>query len=158
MFVGAGFSTLAKDKSGRNLPVGTQLSKELANCFGKNPNYSLPQICTILESSAQKEYHDYLVSRFTVNYVDPLYYSLTRLNIKSIYTTNIDDLIVKIYKDRRDRFLNSQYEEGPSTDSKAINYLALHGSVASYPHRFVFDINTLATIYNDVPRIWNCLA
>lgn len=158
LFVGAGFSTLAKDKSGRNLPVGTQLSKELANCFGKNPNYSLPQICTILESSAQKEYHDYLVSRFTVNYVDPLYYSLTRLNIKSIYTTNIDDLIVKIYKDRRDRFLNSQYEEGPSTDSKAINYLALHGSVASYPHRFVFDINTLATIYNDVPRIWNCLA
>lgn len=158
LFVGAGFSTLAKDKEGKTLPVGVQLGKELANHFGKNPNYSLPQICTILESSSQKEYHDYLVSRFTVNYVDPLYYNITKLNVKSIYTTNIDDLIIKIYKDKNNRFLNSQYEEGPSTDPRAINYLALHGSVVSYPHRFVFDINTLATIYSDVPRIWNCLA
>ncbi len=158
LFVGAGFSTLAKDKEGKNLPIGAKLGKELANHFGKNPNYSLPQICTILESSSQKEYHDYLVSRFTVNYVDPLYYNITKLNVKSIYTTNIDDLIIKIYKNQNNRFLNSQYEEGPSTDTRAINYLALHGSVVSYPHRFVFDINTLATIYNDVPRIWNCLA
>lgn len=158
LFVGAGFSTLAKDKEGRYLPVGSQLGLELANRFGKNPRYSLPQICTILESSTQKEYHDYLISRFTVDYVDPLYYNITKLNVKSIYTTNIDDLVIKIYKERNDRFLNSQYEEGPSTDSKAINYLSLHGSVVSYPHRFVFDINSLATIYNDVPRIWSCLA
>lgn len=158
LFVGAGFSTLAKDKEGRFLPVGTQLGKELTTHFGKNSNYSLPQICTILESSLQKEYYDYLISRFTVDYVDPLYSNITRLNIKSIYTTNIDDLILKIYENRNDRFLNSQYEEGPSTDAKAINYLALHGSVVSYPHRFVFDINSLATIYNDVPRIWSCLA
>lgn len=158
LFLGAGFSTLAKDKEGKFLPVGSQLSKELANHFGKNPNYSLPQICTILESSSQNEYHDYLLSRFTVDYVDPRYYNITRLNVKSIYTTNIDDLVIKIYKDKNDRFLNSQYEEGPSTDFKAINYLALHGSVVSNPHRFVFDINSLATIYNDVPRIWSCLA
>ena len=158
LFVGAGFSTLAKDKTGNNLPVGSILCKELANNFGKNPNYSLPQICTILESSAQKEYHDYLVSRFTVDYFDPLYYNITRLNVKSIYTTNIDDLIIKIFRNKHDRFLNSQYEEGPSTDPRAVNYLALHGSVTSYPHRFVFDINTLSTIYNDVPRIWSCLA
>lgn len=158
LFVGAGFSTLAKDKSGNCLPVGVQLGKELATYFGKNNNYTLPQICTILESSSQKEYHDYLVSRFTVDYIDPLYYNITRINVKSIYTTNIDDLIIKIYKKKNDCFLNSQYEEGPSTDPNAINYLALHGSVVSYPHRFVFDINTLATIYNDVPRIWSCLA
>lgn len=158
LFVGAGFSTLAKDKNGNFLPVGSQLGRELANRFSKNQNYSLPQICTILESSAQKDYHDYLVSRFSVDYVNPLYYNITRINVKSIYTTNIDDLVIKIYKDRHDRYLNSQYEEGPSTDVNAINYLALHGSVVSYPHRFVFDINTLATIYNDVPRIWNCLA
>ena len=158
LFVGAGFSTLAKDTSGKFLPVGEQLGKELASYFKKDSRYSLPQICTILESSSQKEYHDYLISRFTVGFVDPLYFNITRLNVKSIYTTNIDDLIVKIYKDRNDRFLNSQYEEGPSTDSRAVNYLALHGSVVSYPFRFVFDINSLATIYNDVPRIWNCLA
>ena len=158
LFVGAGFSTLAKDKKGKFLPVGAQLSEELASHFGKNPKYNLPQICTILESSAQKEYYDYLVSRFTVGFVNPLYYNITRLNVKSIYTTNIDDLVIKIYKNRNDRFLNSQYEEGPSTDSKAINYLALHGSVVSNPHRFVFDISSLANIYTDVPRIWNCLA
>lgn len=158
LFLGAGFSTLAKDKKGRFLPIGSILGKELANYFGKNPSYSLPQICTILESSSQKEYHDYLVSRFTVGYIDPLYNNITRINVKSIYTTNIDDLIIGIYKKRNDKFLNSQYEEGPSTDTKAVNYLALHGSVVSYPHRFVFDINSLANIYSDVPRIWNCLA
>ena len=42
LFVGAGFSTLAKDKEGKNLPIGAKLGKELANHFGKNPNYSLP--------------------------------------------------------------------------------------------------------------------
>ena len=158
LFMGAGFSTLAKDKEGRVLPVGSQLGKELANYFHKNPNFSLPQLSTILESTVQKEYYEYLLSRFTVEYVDPLYNNIRKLNIKSIYTTNIDNLIYKIYDNGWGKFLNNQYEEGPSPDSNAINFLALHGSVISLPHRFVFDINSLANIYDDVPRIWNCLA
>lgn len=158
LFVGAGFSTLAKDKNGNILPVGSQLGNELAAHFHKNPNFTLPQISTILESTVQKEYYEYLVSRFTVEYVDPIYYNIKRLNIKSIYTTNIDNLVHKIYEDGFGKFLNSQYEEGPSPDPNAINFLALHGCVVSQPHRFVFDINSLANIYDDVPRIWSCLA
>lgn len=158
LFLGAGFSTLAKDKAGRFLPVGSVLGKELADYFHKNSSFSLPQISTILESTCPIEYYDYLVNRFTVEYVDPLYYNILKLNVKSIYTTNIDNLVYRIYENCYYRFLNSQYEEGPSTDSKAINYLSLHGSVVSLPHRFVFDINSLANIYKDVPRIWSCLA
>lgn len=159
LFLGAGFSVLAKDKLGRPLPVGQMLGDELSKRFNKSSIYSLPQLCTILESTAKKEYNDYLVSRFSVGEINPLYYNILRLNVKGIYTTNIDDLVHKIFNyEKCGKYLNSQYEEGATTDANGINFLALHGSVRSLPHRFVFDVNALANIFNDVPRIWSCLA
>lgn len=158
LFVGAGFSTLAKDCNDVFLPTGSQLSKELAIKFKKNTEYSLPQLSTILENSNQKEFHEYLTKRFTVGSFNSLYKNLHSVNIKSIYTTNIDDLIQKIYQSDKGSFLNDLYVDGVTTDTRGINYLALHGSVKSTPNRYVFDVGSLATIYSDAPRIWRILA
>ena len=158
IFVGAGFSILAKDKNNQNLPLGSELLAELQKKFNKPLRLSLPQLSTILESSQKTEFYKYLVDRFSVHDIHPLYYNINKINVKSIYTTNIDDLVPKIIKQRANKYINDQISNGPSPDPLCINYLPLHGNVGIMPHKFIFDIASLANIFNDTPRIWSCLS
>ena len=158
LFVGAGFSTLAKDKSGENLPTGSGLLKELQTVFNKsNSKLNLPQLSSVLENTDRATFYKYLTNRFSVKYIDPLYNYINNLNIRSIYTTNIDNLIPQIIA-QGNHYINDQMANGPAIDIKAINYIPLHGYVDAIPQKFIFDVNSLANIYNDVPRIWNCLS
>lgn len=159
LFLGSGFSLLAKDAQGNYLPTGDGLKTELSKKFSKPEHYSLAQLSTILEKSTSKqEFIDYLKSRFTVKHVDAIYANLLNVKIKSISTTNIDDLVFQIYKDSTKFFINDQFIDGATTDPRGINYLPLHGSVAHPDSRFVFDVGSLASIYNDAPRVWRILA
>ena len=158
LFVGAGFSVLAKDKSGKNLPTGLDLAKELASLFGKPNHFSLPQLCSILTSTVENQFYEYLTNRFSVAYVDPLYFNLRNINVKNVFTTNIDNLIYEIYKDVPGVFLNNLGTDGKTTDENGINYLGLHGSVVNIPHKYIFDVASLATVFGDAPRIWSLLA
>lgn len=158
VFVGAGFSTLAKDKHGKTLPLGAELCEELKHKFNKSANVSLPQLATMLEASVKTDFYTYLKDRFTIGTYDPLYKNLSKINVKSYYTTNIDDLIPRIVNDDSLKYLNDQAQNGPSTELQAINYLPLHGSVASSESKYVFDVSSLANIYNDTPRIWSILS
>lgn len=158
LFVGAGFSTLAKDRFKHNLPVGNELLKELQKEFNKvNSKLNLPQLSSILENTDRAAFYKYLTNRFSVEYIDPLYSCINNLNIRSIYTTNIDNLIPQIVA-QGNRYLNDQMANGPAIDIKAINYIPLHGNVDARPQKFIFDVNSLANIYNDAPRIWSCLS
>ena len=158
LFIGAGFSILAKDKTGKALPLGNKLADELAEYFGKPKYYQLPQLCSILTSTVEGPFYDYLTNRFTVEYVDPLYYNLQNINIKSVYTTNIDNLIFEIYKNVPGVFINNLGTDGKTTDRNNIDYLGLHGSIVTFPHKYIFDVGSLATIFSDAPRIWSLLA
>ena len=158
LFVGAGFSILAKDRAGKALPLGRDLANELAEHFGKPKYFELPQLCSILTSTAEGPFYEYLTNRFTVDYVDPLYYTLQKINIKSVYTTNIDNLIFEIYKNVPGVFINNLGTDGKTTDPNSIDYLGLHGSIETTPHKFIFDVGSLATIFSDAPRIWSLLA
>lgn len=157
LFLGAGFSVLAKDSSNKQLPVGGQLAQELAVTFNC-PQMDLPQMATILEASKSKEFKEYLNNRFRVCSEDTLYTNINAINIKSIYTTNIDNLIPRIIKKSTNKFLNDQRSEGMSTDKNAINYLTLHGNVDNNDDKFVFSSSSIATIYNNDTRIWNYLS
>lgn len=158
LFVGAGFSVLAKDANGKELPVGKDLAKELALKFNKSSSFSLPQISSILEASSRAEFYSYLEERFSVAEYSPIYESLFRINVRSIYTTNIDNLIIKLYDKNSERFINNQIVNGPSDDKNAINYVPLHGSVATETSQYIFDVSGLANIYNDAQRVWNSLS
>ena len=159
LFLGSGFSLLAKDAQGALLPTGSSLKMELSKKFSKPDFFSLPELSTILEKSTlRQEYLNYLRERFTVKSIDPLYLNLLRIRIKNISTTNIDDLVFQIYKDSTEYFLNDQFVDGTTTDSRGINYLPLHGSVVHPDSRFVFDVESLASIYDDAPRVWRILA
>jgi hypothetical protein len=108
LFVGSGFSLLAEDADGRQMPLGSQLLLELKDEF-KIPdaeNLTLAQLCTVLESERRDQLYAFLKKRFTVQKFDARYQALESLNIKTVFTTNIDNLIFKIFAGSRSRYLN----------------------------------------------------
>ena len=154
LFVGAGFSVLAKDGQNRTMPVGNQLAEELSTELNIQ-KMELPIMSTILESSKRQQFRKFLTDRFNVKSFDPLYDNINRISIKNLYTTNIDNLIPQIIEKSTSRFLNDQRIDGSSPDKNAINYLALHGNVSNPDSGYVFSSSSIATIYNDDTRIWN---
>lgn len=139
LFLGAGFSVEAEgtvEDKPRGLPVGDGLRKEILKQFGRDENsqMSLPQLCHIISKTQRDALSDFLRRRFTVVNFDNLYSNLDRVNIKAIFTTNIDDLIFKIFEDSQKYFVNDISLRGPSiVGSSAIDYIALHGSVVHPP-------------------------
>lgn len=157
LFVGAGFSLYAKDKDDMELPTGSALLRELHENVGPGLN-DLPRYCSVMERRNKKALHNYLTKRFQVRSFIPAYLNLNLINIKGVYTTNIDDLVPQIIGKSTDRYINEQHVNGDCTDSRGINYLPLHGYV-KYPERgYVFSVEKVANIYNQATRIWSYLS
>lgn len=157
LFVGAGFSVHAKDENGKQLPVGKQLLQELHKNLGRGLN-DLSKYCSLMERKNKTALIDYLTKRFRVTSFDDCYLNLNLINLKGIYTTNIDDLIPQIIEKSDYRYINEQHVNGECMDPKGINYLPLHGYVR-YPERgYVFSVEKIANIYHQTPRIWAYLS
>lgn len=157
IFAGAGFSVLAKDKHKRNLPTGAGLVKELQEKF-KYTTADLVRLSTILEKTRKDEFYRFLHERFTVEEFAPVYQVLNRIKIRNIYTTNIDDLFPKIFKQNKNKYLHDQQRSGVDNSPNAINYLPLHGNVDAPDSKYIFSSTNLANIYNNANRIWNYLS
>lgn len=160
LFIGSGFSILAKDKKNRTLPVGSSLASEIISRF-KVPHLShlsLLQICTIIETTNRDELYSYFRNRFSVESFDRRYSVLTRLNIKNIFTTNVDDLIYKIYSHSHKHFLNDIDVQGPAfADRNAINIVTLHGSVIDNNRPMTFGTLDIAASFRTDPDRWHFL-
>lgn len=156
LFTGAAFSIMAKDANGDNLPTGTQLLEELHKNVGKGPN-DLPRYCTVMGKAHKQELNDYLTRRFHVCWYDPCYENINLLNIKSVFTTNIDDLIPQIIHKDSSRYINDQRANGDVMDSKAVNYLPLHGNVDTPEKGYVFTTAEIANTFHDNGRSWQYL-
>jgi len=160
LFVGAGFSTEAKNKDRLSLPAGSQLSDEIIDYFNlqEYTSLDLSQLSTILESTQKNEFFKFLKNRFSVYEYNPLYQSLLTANIKSIITTNIDNLWFHIVRSDDNFYLNDITISGPSyQDRSAIDYIPLHGCVHHNPLDFVFtDLNIAASFSSD-PDKWHFL-
>lgn len=157
LFLGAGFSVYAKNSTGEKLPTGNQLLLELNQKFSKNFK-DLPRLCTILEKTDKDNFRTYLTSRFKVNYFPTFYENLNLLNIKSIYTTNIDNLVPQIVAKSKNKYIHYQQLYGDCTDDKGINFLSLHGNVDIPNSEYIFDVSSLANIYSDAQRVWSFLS
>lgn len=82
---------------------------------------------------------EFLKTRFTTINYNNEYDALERVNIKSIFTTNIDDLTYRIYENSNNYYLNDIAIRGPSiNDRNAIDYIALHGCVRYEDGNFDF--------------------
>jgi len=139
LFLGAGFSVKAegtfKDKP-KPMPVGDGLRQEILEKFGRSSSssLSLSQLCQIIVRTQKAELESFFRSRFKTVSFDSRYHNLERLNIRSIFTTNIDDLIFKIFEGSQKYYINDVSLRGPSiVGASAIDYIALHGSIVHAP-------------------------
>lgn len=158
VFVGAGFSLYAYDSRNKKLPTGKELANELQKSFDvKSSNLSM--ISTILQRKSKVEFKSFLTDRFTVKDYEPFYENLNYVNVKSYFTTNIDNLIPKIVSaSNSKRFINDLLVYGENTDVNRINYLSLHGNVDNPDNDYVFDVQSLATTFDSNQRIWSYLS
>lgn len=157
IFVGAGFSTMAANKDGKLLPTGTDLLKELNELCGKQID-DLSKLATILQATDTVKFNKYLTQRFSVGKFNDLYKNLNQISIAYYFTTNIDNLIPKILESCPAKYLHDIRDNGEATDSNAICYLPLHGSVDRPEEGFVFTTTEISNIFNNAPRIWLYLA
>lgn len=158
VFVGAGFSLYAYDKKKQNLPSGNGLADELKSMFNVKAS-SLSMISTILQRKAKTEFKAFLTERFSVDSYESFYDNLNLVNVKSYFTTNIDNLIPKIVSsDNSKRFINDLLVNGENADANRINYLPLHGCVENPENEYVFDVQSLATTFGNNSRIWSYLS
>lgn len=159
-FVGSGFSVLAKDGDGRKLPIGHELASELVSEFKIQDAASLDlsRISTILEYDNKSAFYAYIKKRFNVNEFDEKYCVLEKLNIKSIFTTNVDNLIHKIFASSDQFYLNDINLRGPTFgDRSAIDYIALHGSILDDNRSISFSSRDLAASFSTNPDSWRFL-
>src|SRR5262249_16292588 len=79
-------------------------------------------------------------------------------NIKTVFTTNIDNLVFKIFATSKSRYLNDLGTRGPAfTDLAAINYVALHGSIIHEGEPLEFSSTNLAAAFSIDPDKWHFL-
>lgn len=161
LFLGAGFSVLAKDKQGNNLPCGKVLLNELKQNFPKIAAFNdLSKVSTVLEKSMDKErFKEYLTNRFIVNEYSREYNYLTNINIKNIFSTNIDDLIFKIWDNNTEtqKYINNTLNLGENNDSLAINYFPVHGCVLNPDKDYIFSNIKIASAYSSQDGSWESL-
>jgi len=157
LFLGAGFSLLAQDSRGVNLPTGAQLKTELLELFDLQEleTLLLPQIATILEATKRSQFYSYLKSRFSVTSFDDRYRSLEYIRIRNIFTTNIDDLIYKIYLHSKNHYINDRSLRGALfRDRTAIDLITLHGSIVHEGEHLEFSTTELASSFSGDPDKW----
>ena len=147
LFTGAGFSVLAKNIEEKELPCGGDLQKELVKFFALRDtwnNSTLEKLSSYLNKNFRDEFSAFLRGRFTVKSFDERYNVLTTLELKNIFSVNIDDLIYRVYENSREYYIRDRCNMGATTERNAISYFPLHGSVHDYASSFVFtsvDIN-----------------
>lgn len=150
LFCGAGFSVESFDTRGRKLPVGKDLLNELKEVFPDIEALSnLPFACTTLLRTDKRSFNDFMRNRFTVGNYDKSYEALRNVRIRNIYTTNIDDLVFKIFEnDPTGRYINNCARTGSSyRDLDAIGYYPLHGCVRDGDD-YVFGATELASAFS----------
>ena len=160
LFLGAGFPVLSSDDRGQALPIGYQLSEELCSHFDVPHLVSLPlaQICAVLESTHREDLRQYLKRRFTVHSYDDLYESIVSVSARAIFTTNIDNLIYRLFDKSNTKYLNDVTVHGPILDDrKAVDYVPLHGSVVNESSSYVFTPLDIAGAFSLDPDRWNYL-
>lgn len=160
LFLGSGFSVLARDTDGQQLPTARELKDELAKYFDISyaTHLNLTQICTIIEKTRKTELHKYLKKRFTVTDFSPRYHNLENINFKTIFTTNIDDLLYKLYSSSSRYYINDLDIRGPVfNDRLAIDTITLHGSVLDDSRAMSFSATDLAVAFRIDPDRWHFL-
>lgn len=150
LFLGAGFSVLGSPQ-GYKLPVASELCEEICKAFTINKAYSndLEKLSSILKRNNKKQFQDYLRARYHVEAYHPLYDVIEHLNLASIITTNIDNLIFAIMEKSLRYYVSSvPYYGAIKKDGHAIEYIPLHGDILDIESELYFGKFELCNVDN----------
>ncbi len=150
LFLGAGFSIDSSNSDNLKLPTGEGLAKELKEIYSMQEFSwkSLDMICQELKIKDEASFNSFIRKRFTVAEFDPYYLSLLKLRIKKIFTTNVDDLIPKIYSNNQGVYLHNAILEGEANTPNSIQYFPLHGCVNDTESTLVFGQSEISNAVN----------
>lgn len=140
LFIGAGFSVL-ESPNGNRLPTADELRKQICDEFYIDESYSddLEKISTILKRNSKDQFQEYLRDKFKVDDYNPLYNTINKINISSIITTNIDNLIPSIIDESSIYYLNNISYYGPvKRCANGIEYIPLHGDILNNESELYF--------------------
>jgi len=158
LFLGAGFSIYAEDKNKVALPVGSQLCDELIKEFSCPDIKDLSKVCTIIDSYNSDGLKRYLLSRFNIVKYDKVYANILKINIPRIFTTNIDNLVNKIFEKSGVKYLNNILKNGACfNDINCIDYIPLHGSIEYPEDKFLFNMQEVSSSFRLRRNAWASL-
>lgn len=135
LFLGAGFSVYAYNEEDEKLPLGKEINTRLIEKFSlsKKRELTLSKTCQKIKKENSDLLERVLKETYSVKSFDTEYISLTRLPIKNVITTNIDNLLEKIYDDKdSEANISDTAIYGTLEREKVVNLYKLHGSV-TYP-------------------------
>src|SRR6266480_4471703 len=103
LFLGAGFSSNATNRLGKSIPLSRQLAEGIWAFLGYADSYdgtALAELFEVLLLSGKNdcEITAFLEDNLQTSEVPPLYDDLVRPFWYRIYTTNVDDLLQRVYK------------------------------------------------------------
>ena len=160
LFIGAGFSILARNSFRQTLPIGNELKTLLVKEFGLESYASLdlPSLYAILLSGRRDALRDYLEKVFTVREYDIRYDALRSLSVEFLYTTNIDDLPFHIFDARsgdNTRVVHDLTLYGaPRQASEVVQFIPLHGNVRHEDADFLFTPGQISSAFASDRQTW----
>ena len=95
------------------------------------------------------------MNRFNVSQYEDFYKNLLRINVRRIFTTNIDNLISKIYEGSNRKYINNILKNGACFgDESCVDYIPLHGSIEEPEDKFIFNIQDVSSSFNLRNKLW----
>ena len=149
LFTGAGFSSEAKDRNGKNLPLSRELAEELCGLINLqySPGESLKDICQLAIWKKKTEVSRYLKERLTVDprSLDSEYKTVISCPWRKAYTVNVDNLFeaaqAKFNFERRIVCLsgNTADQTSRARSPKDLIVTHLHGMLEDIPDHVTFS-------------------
>jgi SIR2-like domain len=166
LFTGAGFSRAATNISDRNMPAGESLADELWAYLGYSGSRGKNPLKNLYEAALGREHaplRDFLRSNFECKSYSSWYRHVPTFYWYRIYTTNIDNVLEKVFSDVRQSRLKSfdgrrddYTERDPFLEE--IQYIKLNGRDYTEPKEVTFGFLQYARRAGDAPDWYEQLA
>jgi len=164
LFVGAGFAIEATNRHNEKLPTGKQLSEKIWSFIDMPGVYDETPLQTMYDALLNKgkkidEIKKFLEDIFYVRNFPDYYNYITLPYWHKIYTTNIDNLLEKIYSSSSQKFQILKYprDEFQDVDKslETIQFVYLNGKTPCEPNELIFskkqyarNLNALQPLYH----------
>jgi len=150
LFCGAGFSVDATNNDGKSPPLGRALAKQLADAAGLNfDGEPLPIVYNAVEPIIGSAIlRDHLRKGYIIAGYAPWYDAITEFVWNRIYTTNIDNLLDKIYSSKTDQELETivcpDHDRERDQLLGQLQVINLHGHVHQLDRGVTFTLEEFA--------------